>query len=217
MRPHFAVLKTVIVLGGGFFALGGAQVGVPFRAIATLGFTFHDHALAFFGAATVVFRAWGGLSNGFAFGKNPARVVFYFVAFTDVISVYVASTVSLIPNGLAACHLLLCLLAVFSTLFEAELSGCSGFAVEIVEFDHASVLILPVCLHAESSLYGANFDDRLLRGLLAFPGISNFHFGTSREATIREVSEGLAVRCAYGYKELGTFAYGLFRRCLSAR
>jgi len=38
-----------------FFAVLGAQVGVPFRAIAAHGLSFHVHALAVFAAAAVVF------------------------------------------------------------------------------------------------------------------------------------------------------------------
>merc|ERR1712203_1190568 len=48
----------VLVRGDCLFALGGAQVGEPFRAVATLGFSVRVHALACFVAAAVVFRAW---------------------------------------------------------------------------------------------------------------------------------------------------------------
>merc|ERR1719174_72927 len=48
--------------GCGLFALGGAQVGPPFRAIAALGFTRHVHALTCFVTAAVVFQTWIGLA-----------------------------------------------------------------------------------------------------------------------------------------------------------
>merc|ERR1711934_914314 len=59
-----AAAQVLVIRCGDFFALGGARVGVPFRAIATLGFTVHVHALACFVAAAVVFLTWVRLLRG---------------------------------------------------------------------------------------------------------------------------------------------------------